>query len=141
MTQIDPVGQPLTAPGALIGVLAAVITNEDRYLVCRRPPGKRHGGLWEFPGGKIEPGESLLEAANRELTEELNVTAVSVAEPIYSVHDEGSPFLINFVPSEIVGVPTCLEHTDVRWASLDEVQQLNLAPSDRRFVDFLLDRE
>jgi 8-oxo-dGTP pyrophosphatase MutT (NUDIX family) len=60
--------------------------------VCQRPLSKCHGGLWEFPGGKIEPGESLLDAANRELTEELNVAAISVGEPLYSVHDEGSPF-------------------------------------------------
>src|SRR5690242_21147044 len=68
-------------------VLAAVVLRYGRYLVCRRPAHKRHGGLWEFPGGKLEPGESLLDAANRELTEELNVSVVSVGEPIYSAHD------------------------------------------------------
>jgi mutator protein MutT len=125
---------------SLINVLAAVVTNQDGYLVCQRPLAKRHGGLWEFPGGKIEPGESLLDAANRELTEELNVAAISVGELIFSVHDEGSPFVINFVPSEIAGVPTCLEHADIRWASLEEIQHLDLAPSDRQFVRFLLDR-
>jgi 8-oxo-dGTP diphosphatase len=130
----------MSAPSdSFISVLAAVITHEDRYLVCQRPLSKRHGGLWEFPGGKIESGESLLDAANRELTEELNVTAVSVGDPIYSVHDEGSLFVINFVPSEIAGTPTCLEHADVRWASLEEIQHLDLAPSDRQFVRFLLD--
>lgn len=123
-----------------IPVLAAVVVDNGRYLVCQRPLSKRHGGLWEFPGGKIEPGESLLDAANRELTEELNVTAVSVGEPIYSVRDEGSPFVINFVPSEIAGTPTCLEHADIRWESIEDIQQLDLAPSDRQFVDFLLDQ-
>jgi 8-oxo-dGTP diphosphatase len=126
---------------SFISVLAAVVTREDKYLVCQRPLGKRHSGLWGFPGGKIEPGESLLDAANRELTEELNVAAISVGEPIYSVHDAGSPFVINFVPCEIAGVPTCLEHTAVRWASLEDVQQLDLAPSDRKFVRYLLDRQ
>jgi mutator protein MutT len=124
-----------------IRVLAAVIIDQDKYLVCQRPLDKRHGGLWEFPGGKMEAGESLFEAANRELSEELNVSALSVGEPIYSVHDEGSPFVIDFVPSEIVGVPTCLEHADVRWASLEDIQHLDLAPSDRQFVRFLLDRQ
>jgi mutator protein MutT len=124
-----------------IRVLAAVIMDQDKYLVCQRPLDKRHGGLWEFPGGKMEAGESLFEAANRELSEELNVSALSVGEPIYSVHDEGSPFVIDFVPSEIVGVPTCLEHADVRWASLEDIQHLDLAPSDRQFVRFLLDRQ
>jgi ADP-ribose pyrophosphatase len=123
-----------------IGVLAAVITHEGKYFICQRPLSKRHGGLWEFPGGKIEAGESLLDAANRELTEELNVAAVSVGQPIFSVHDEGSPFVIEFVPTEIVGEPTCLEHAEVRWATLEEIQHLDLAPSDRQFVRFLLDR-
>lgn len=131
---------PMSVPSdSFISVLAAVITHEDRYLICQRPLNKRHGGLWEFPGGKVEPGESLLDAANRELTEELNVAAISVGDPIFSVHDEGSPFVINFVPSEIAGVPICLEHADVRWASLEDIQHLDLAPSDRQFVRFLLD--
>ncbi len=130
----------MSAPSVpYISVLAAVITHEGRYLVCQRPLHKRHGGLWEFPGGKIEPGESLLDAANRELTEELNVTAVSVGAPIYQILDEGSPFVINFVPSEIAGVPTCLEHAEIRWASLEDLQRLDLAPSDWQFVRFLAD--
>src|SRR5690348_10325270 len=111
-----------------VRVLAAVVTHQHKYLVCQRPLGKRHGGLWEFPGGKLEHGESLHDAAKRELIEELNVAAVSVGEPIFSVHDQGSPFVIEFVPCEIAGTPTCLEHTDLRWASLDEIQHLDLAP-------------
>jgi 8-oxo-dGTP pyrophosphatase MutT (NUDIX family) len=117
------------------------VEDNGRYLVCQRPLTKRHGGLWEFPGGKMESGESLIDAANRELKEELNVSAVSVGEPIYTVHDEGSPFVIEFVPCEIAGVPTCLEHSDLRWASLEDTQALELAPSDRKFVRFLLDRK
>ena len=132
---------PVNAPGfGGIRVLAAVVEDNGRYLVCQRPLNKRHGGLWEFPGGKIEPGESLLDAANRELSEELDVAAASVGEPIYSVHDEASPFVIDFVPCEIAGVPTCLEHAELRWASLEDIQHLDLAPSDRQFVRFLLDR-
>jgi len=123
-----------------IRVLAAVIVHQGRYLVCERPLDKRHGGLWEFPGGKMEAGESLFEAANRELTEELNVGAVEVGEPLYSVHDEGSPFVIDFVPCEIVGVPRPLEHAEIRWAALEDIQHLDLAPSDRKFVRLLLDR-
>ena len=124
-----------------IDVLAAVVTRADRYLVCQRPPAKRHGGLWEFPGGKMEPGESLLEAAHRELMEELGVVVVHVGDSLFSAHDDGSPFVINFVPAEIDGEPACLEHAGLRWASLEEVRQLALAPSDRRFVDFLLGGE
>ena len=117
-----------------IRVLAAVVVENGRYLVCQRPSHKRHGGLWEFPGGKLEAGETLATAAQRELLEELDVATVSVGEPIYSVHDEGSPFVIDFVP-------TCLEHADIRWGSLEDIRQLDLAPSDRKFVRFLLDRQ
>ena len=131
----------MTAPGTTrIDVLAAVIRREDRYLVCQRPQGKRHGGLWEFPGGKVEPGESLLDAAHRELTEELGVAAVSVGEPIFSAHDDGSAFVIHFVPTEIEGEPVCLEHAALRWATLAEVATLELAPSDGQFARFLENR-
>ena len=132
---------PIGGDRAVVRVVAAALYDaQGRVLIAERPPGKHMAGRWEFPGGKIEPGESLLEAANRELSEELNVAAVSVGEPIFSVHDEGSPFVIEFVPCEIAGEPTCLEHADVRWASLDEIEHLDLAPSDRQFVRFLLDR-
>lgn len=131
--EANPIGAETTVP-----VLAAVITRGARYLVCQRAHSKRHGGLWEFPGGKVEAGETLLDAAHRELTEELNVRATRVGEPLFSVHDDGSPFVINFVPTEIDGEPVCLEHADLRWATLNEIRQLDLAPSDRDFVDFLV---
>ena len=121
-----------------IPVLAAVIQRCGRYLVCQRPALKRHGGLWEFPGGKLEPGESLLHAANRELSEELDVTALEVSEPLFSIADPGSPFVIEFVPTMISGEPACLEHAELRWAPLAELPDLPLAPSDRKFVEFLL---
>ncbi|NUS98780.1 MAG: NUDIX domain-containing protein [Gemmatimonadaceae bacterium] len=121
-----------------IQVLAAVIKRADRYIIRKRPPHKRHGNLWEFPGGKLEPDESLLDAANRELQEELGVAAVKVGEPLVSFADPGSPFVIEFVPTEIRGDPTCVEHSELRWATLHEIQSLPLAPTDRQFVEFAL---
>lgn len=121
-----------------IPVLAAIIRRDARYLICLRPAHKRHGNLWEFPGGKLEPNETLLAAANRELTEELGVSALAVGEPLFSVADPDSPFLIEFVPTVISGDPACLEHSQLRWATLDELPALPLAPSDRKFVEFLL---
>jgi len=66
-----------------IRVLASVIERDQKLLVCRRPVHKRHGGLWEFPGGKVQKGESDLEAARRELREELavEVTGVGAVAP------------------------------------------------------------
>ncbi len=132
-----PYVAPMHAP---IRVLAAVIARGDRYLVCRRPAQKRHGGLWEFPGGKLEPGEDDAEAARRELREELGVQVSSVGEEAFAVHDEGSPFLIAFVPVEIEGEPTCLEHSALAWATPAELLAYALAPSDRRFVEWLAGR-
>ena len=121
-----------------IRVLAAVVLRYGRYLVCRRPAHKRHGGLWEFPGGKLEPGETLLHAARRELAEELGVTTISVEEPVFEVHDTGSPFVIEFVPTEVEGTPQCLEHSELAWARVEDLTTMELAPSDRRFVEWMV---
>ena len=119
-------------------VVAAVIERGGRYLACRRPADKRHGNLWEFPGGKLEPGESLFDAASRELHEELGVGVTVVHPPLLSVADPGSAFVIDFVPTEIQGDPACLEHSELRWVTPAELGKLELAPSDRQFVDFLI---
>ena len=121
----------------LTTVLAAVIEQDDRYLVCQRPAHKRHGTLWEFPGGKLEPGETHFEAARRELAEELDVRVLAVGSALFSITDPGSEFLIEFVPTTIEGNPKCLEHIEVRWLPLPDLSSLELAPSDRRFVEFL----
>ena len=128
---------PAITRTALTTVLAAVIQRDDRYLVCQRPAHKRHGTLWEFPGGKLEAEETHLDAARRELAEELDVRVLSVGSALFSVADPGSEFLIEFVPTMIVGDPKCLEHLEMRWLPLPDLSSLELAPSDRRFVEFL----
>jgi len=124
-----------------VRVLAAVIWRDGRYLVCQRPAHKRHGGMWEFPGGKLEPGETDADAAHRELQEELGVTVCTVGAEVLAIHDEGSPYLIAFVPVEIAGEPSCLEHADLAWATLQELPGYALAPSDRRFVEWAMGNE
>jgi 8-oxo-dGTP pyrophosphatase MutT (NUDIX family) len=121
-----------------IRVIAAVVARGDRLLVCQRPPHKRHGGLWEFPGGKLEPDESDADAARRELHEELGVEVVDVAAEEFAITDPGSPFLIAFVPVTIAGEPTCHEHTALAWGTPAELARLPLAPSDRRYVEWRL---
>ena len=121
----------------LKSVLAAVVQREDRFLICQRPAHKRHGGLWEFPGGKLEPGETHEHAARRELAEELDVAVRTVGRMLFSIADPGSQFVIEFAPVTIKGEPKCLEHSALQWLTLDEPSRLELAPSDRRFVEFL----
>jgi mutator protein MutT len=106
-------------------------------LICQRPAHKRHGGLWEFPGGKLEPGESHDDAARRELAEELGVDVEMVGPVLLSIADPGSQFVIDFTPVTILGEPRCLEHSALEWLTLDELPSIELAPSDRRFVEFL----
>jgi mutator protein MutT len=119
-------------------VVAAVVRRGEALLVCQRPAHKRHGGLWEFPGGKCEPGESDFAATARELDEELGVVVRSVGAPLFIAHDEGSPFEIVFLPVEIDGEPERREHDALRWGTPAELLTLALAPSDQRFVAWTL---
>ena len=115
-------------------VVAAIVKRADRYLVGLRPAGERHEGLWEFPGGKVRPGESFLDALDRELQEELGVAVSEIAEPLFSALDSDSAFVIHFVPTTIVGDPRCIEHPEIRWVRESEFTELQLAPPDTRFV-------
>ena len=123
----------------MIRVVAAVIEKKNHYLVCKRPVHKRHGGLWEFPGGKVHDGESDVDAVRRELSEELNVFAIEAGESLFKVPDPGSDFLIVFKAVGIIGEPQALEHSDLRWASPLELIGLRMAPGDEVFVrEYLL---
>lgn len=124
----------------VIRVIAAVIEREGRWLVGRRPQKKRHGGLWEFPGGKLDPGETPLEAARRELAEELALRVDAVGDHrIMAVEDDGSPFVVEFFRVRVSGAPEPLEHTQIGWFRLDELREMPLAPADSAFVEWLLD--
>jgi mutator protein MutT len=117
-----------------VRVVASVIECEGKLLVCERPIHKRHGGLWEFPGGKVEDGESDFEAVRRELSEELGVEAIEVGPVQFSISDSGSPFVIEFLSVRIAGQPRCFEHTALVWMHERALLELPLAPSDRRYV-------
>jgi 8-oxo-dGTP diphosphatase len=120
--------------GARIRVVAAVVRREERYLVGRRPEHKRHGGLWEFPGGKVREGESRLDAVRRELAEELDLRVTGLGRVLFSARDESAPFLIDFVETEVEGTPVPLEHAELAWLNSKELSELLLAPADARFV-------
>jgi len=116
-------------------VAAAVIARDGRLLVGKRPPHKRHGGLWEFPGGKLLAGESLEDALARELEEELNLEVIGVGAVLARVTDPGSQFEVTFVEVQVVGTPRPAEHTEVAWMDSAGLREAALAPADRRFVE------
>ena len=122
-----------------IRVIACVVSRNNELLVCQRPLSKRHGGLWEFPGGKVEPGESDVDAARRELREELGVELNGASLTRFAIADPNSAFVIAFLPVTIDGEPSCIEHTNLRWGTPAALATLPLAPSDRAFVDFLIE--
>lgn len=119
-------------------VVAAVVERAGRLLLCRRPAGKRHAGLWEFPGGKFLPGESPLEAARRELAEELGVEVLAAGALLLAVADPGSPFVVELHRVQIAGEPLPLEHAALAWAAPADLAAYALAPSDRVFAEHLL---
>lgn len=111
-----------------------MVERAGRFLVARRPAHKRHGGLWEFPGGKLLDGETLLDAARRELAEELAVQVAALGRERFRAADPGTPYLILFVEARIEGEPRALEHEELAWLTPAELEDLPLAPSDARFV-------
>jgi 8-oxo-dGTP diphosphatase len=120
----------------LIRVVACVIEREGRLLVCERPAHKRHGGRWEFPGGKLEEGETHLDGARRELGEELGIEVTDVGPVDFAMVDPGSQFRIEFVAASAEGEPRCIEHTRVAWLPERELLQLPLAPSDLAYARY-----
>lgn len=122
-----------------IPVVAAVIRRGTKVLLGRRPDHKRHGGSWEFPGGKIDEGESVVDAVTRELPEEFGVEAISVGSVVYECRDPGSSFLVRFLDVDIRGEPEPNEHAEIGWFEPDSLPTLRLAPCDALFVtDYFL---
>jgi mutator protein MutT len=128
-------------PQTRIRVVAAVISRASTLLLCRRPEYKQHGGLWEFPGGKVHEGETLDEAVARELTEELNVATTAVGEVLFTTVDARSQCEIVFLPASIDGEPTAIEHSELCWSLPQQLLSFDLAPSDRAFATFFLGHE
>ena len=116
----------------MIEVVCGLIENEaGELLLCQRPEGKAQAGLWEFPGGKVDEGESLLEALKRELREELGC-AVSVADALTPVVHHYDGFSIRLIPflCRCASEPKALEHQAIEWVVLEELGAFELAPAD-----------
>ncbi|MEG0825160.1 MAG: (deoxy)nucleoside triphosphate pyrophosphohydrolase [Oscillospiraceae bacterium] len=113
-------------------VVAALIWNKNKFMICQRPAHKTRGLLWEFVGGKVEQGETKEQALIRECQEELAVT-VSVGDVFMDVTHEYPDLtvhltLFNAVVAE--GIPQMLEHNDIRWITVEEIPQYDFCPAD-----------
>lgn len=123
----------------MIDVVAALIWDGDKFLICQRPASKPRGMLWEFVGGKVESGETKEQALIRECQEELAVT-VAVGEPFMNVvhkYPDISIHLTLFNAAIAEGAPRKLEHYDIRWITVDEIDQYEFCPADEEILDRL----
>lgn len=121
----------------MIAVVAGVVRRKGRLLLCQRPEGKRLGLLWEFPGGKVEAGETPEAALERELKEELNVTTRTgrVLDVLRADDRNGGDLLLLFYESEIVSdEPETVECRALAWVLPEEAAAYDLAPADAAFA-------
>lgn len=113
-------------------VVAALIWAGERFMICQRPAHKARGMLWEFVGGKVEPGETKQQALIRECREELAVE-LSVGElfmDVEHVYPDLTVHLSLFHASIARGVPQRLEHNDIRWITVGEIDGYDFCPAD-----------
>lgn len=124
-------------------VAAALVDRDDRVLIAQRPSGKSMPGLWEFPGGKVEPGEQLEAALIRELREELGVSTetaclapLTFASHAYEAFDLLMPL---YVCRKWEGMPTAKEHQALKWVRARDLRSYEMPPADIPLIAHLSD--
>ena len=120
----------------MVDVVAALIWNGDKFMICQRPAHKARGLLWEFVGGKVEPGETKEQALIRECREELDVT-LSVGDAFMDVIHEYPDLTVHlslFNATIAEGEPQKLEHNDIQWIAPDEIQNYDFCPADEEIL-------
>ena len=120
-------------------VVAALIWQDDRFMICQRPAHKARGLLWEFVGGKTEPGETLAQALIRECQEELNIT-VAVGDLFTQVVHEYPDIHIRlslFHCTIAEGIPQLLEHADLRWIHPSQIPDFEFCPADKDILELI----
>ena len=122
-------------------VVAALIWEGQRFMICQRPAHKARGLLWEFVGGKVEPGETKETALARECREELAVT-LSVGDVFMEVVHEYPDITVRLTLFHAViaeGEPQKLEHNDIRWITPAEIPQYDFCPADVEILNKIME--
>lgn len=121
-----------------LNVVAAIIKKDNMILATKRGYGE-FINMWEFPGGKIEPGESLEEALVREITEELDCT-IKPTKFALNLEYQYPDFYLKMACFEAIiteGTPRLVEHNDARWLAKHELDDVNWIPADLQIIDYL----
>lgn len=121
-------------------VVAALIWDNDRFMICQRPAHKARGLLWEFVGGKTDPGETMEEALIRECREELGIT-ISVGEIYMQVIHHYPDILIRltlFHCTIAEVTPKLLEHNDLKWILPSQIPQFHFCPADKDILSKII---
>lgn len=120
----------------MLEVVAAMIRDGEKFLICQRPEGKNCAFGWEFPGGKIEAGETKAQALIRECREELAVILEVSRELADVVHDyPGFSIHLTLMEATVAeGTPMPLEHNDIRWIAAEEISNYSFCPADQKLL-------
>lgn len=126
-------------------VVAALIWDKDKFMICQRPAHKARGLLWEFVDGKVEPGETKEQALIRECQEELAVT-LSISNVFMDVVYEYPDLTVHltlFNAAILEGIPKKLEHNDIKWITPSEISNYEFCPADveilKKITEFFRD--
>ena len=117
----------------MVLVAAVALTDRDgRVLIAQRPPGKDMAGLWEFPGGKVEPGETPEDALAREVREELgcDIEIDRIDEVVFHAYPDFDLYILVYASRITAGTPRPIEVADVRWVEAPQLPALDLLPAD-----------
>ena len=117
-------------------VVAALVWDNDKFMICQRPAHKARGLLWEFVGGKVEPGETKEQALIRECREELDVT-LSVGDVFMDVTHEYPDITVHLILFNAIiaeGEPQKLEHNDIQWITPSEISNYEFCPADEEIL-------
>ena len=125
----------------MVEVVAALVWDKDKFMICQRPAHKARALLWEFVGGKVEPGETLEQALIRECQEELAVT-ISVGDVFMDVTHEYPDITVHLTLFNAViaeGIPQKLEHNDIQWITPAEIPQYAFCPADVEILERIIE--